>query len=1139
MSYGELFIMKVKKLKKAIFFALITSLLVLCIIVIAGFKHVECDNPYAQVFSSSACYSTTLPDIYSALSEIEAFSTTRTAYAGQRIRERDGLINRTIGTLGANVICNVTGKKGIVASYHVVGPMYLRGNDVRDDSNRIIGTHTRGHRFIHLNAGGQSHQISAIDAAFVKFADQNIWNATPLAKGIMNGKQMHMPIRMARAGQIRTNIEILQFGQYTGVTTGILRYTNWSSPAVGQSVIAGRHRYKLGIENLGSYHGDSGGPVFINEGTGFLYLIGFLDGQWSGSLTYFATRISRVTTARSADTSITVGIHSSGPQSVYGLNVTIYCIDVHNLDFAISNGEATVLGVTPGRTNVTDIRIPTHFMGYYVRHIAANAFSNHSGIARICLPNTLHTIGPNAFAPNTTILSGQLHLRQYSYGFKIVGRYGTATSIQIPSFIGNRPILAIGYRAFADQRLHTVAFAANSQVMHIYNSAFMGSALVTLNIPASVKHIGNLAFANNRNLHTVNFGTAIDHSRINFIGDSAFASAINLTTLTTNGAANTLPTNLTYIRRSSFAETGLQHIIIPYNVVYIGVGAFGDSQQLYRVSGGENVRSIREAAFYNTALVYWELDSSKLEIIEQRVFGRTNLVDITLPASLQRIGRDAFGGTAIQAITMLGHARYEPNFWGLPTLAGIPYVFTFASTNWGGFYLPSLRAIYVFACSVEVFRSKWWENASIIVAAQTYLHFTRIAGTGNARVSLRYGAAHPSSIEIPSRTALNGITLTVTEIAANAFEDNRNIVNLTLPSTLSHIGNYAFSGMANLRVIRNYGPTVQQINSSVLAGTNVNQVTMYVVRGLRQSYLNAGWQVINVVDSLLPGDTINLFCQSWAINNAFNSSITAEASELHAGMVVINNITRVIHSAFWNGNRELSLVNPSLLRYGGQITISFWVRMEAVPAGPVYGLSFRYLDGTTSNRAHLARHTGWQYFTIVSTSGRPVIAVELVLNHATWLRLGNVEVTSRNTFYNAFCQGWTINNSFAFGVSAEASETHRGIEINNVTRMAASLFWNGSREVSVVCPQLLVNSGARITISFWVRKEAVPAGPVYGLSFRYLDGSTSSRAPLARHTDWQYVSVTSTSGMPVVAIELVWNHVAWLRFGNVTVAVRG
>lgn len=58
-----------------------------------------------------------------------------------------------------------------------------------------------------------------------------------------------------------SGIEVLQFGQTTNITRGILRNTNWSSPAVGNT-LAGRIRHKLYIESLTHGHGDSGGPVW-------------------------------------------------------------------------------------------------------------------------------------------------------------------------------------------------------------------------------------------------------------------------------------------------------------------------------------------------------------------------------------------------------------------------------------------------------------------------------------------------------------------------------------------------------------------------------------------------------------------------------------------------------------------------------------------------------------------------------------------------------------------------------------------------------------------------------------------------------------------------------------------------------------
>jgi len=339
-----------------------------------------------------------------------------------------------------------------------------------DASGNNIGNFIRGEMYMIPPLLGWDSRVDAVDAGFVK-ANQNVFIPTPIARGREGNVNIARPIRVARPDQIVAGRQILQFGQTTNITRGTLLDVNWSNPEAwwrrppplggGEAnytfIQAGRLRHKL-FMNIPTRAGDSGGPIFVEEpDSNILYLIGILDGTWQpqdGRHGQFATRIDRIIARQTYTT------FSMFPQfPVPGLNVTVYCIDVHNLDFSINHTtrEATVLGITEGRSSWThNIRIPRFYRGYYVRHIAANVFNGHSILQTICLPDTLHTIGNGAFA-------------------------GT----DISNIIIPNSVTTIGSHAFA------------------------GTDIQNITIPASVSTIGDYAFASMASLAAINMLGAV------------------------------------------------------------------------------------------------------------------------------------------------------------------------------------------------------------------------------------------------------------------------------------------------------------------------------------------------------------------------------------------------------------------------------------------------------------------------------------------------------------------------------------------------------------------------------------------------------------------------------------------------------
>ena len=114
-------------------------------------------------------------------------------------------------------------------------------------------------------------------------------------------------------------------------------------------------------------------------------------------------------------------------------------------------------------------------------------------------------------------------------------------------------------------------------------------------------------------------------------------------------------------------------------------------------------------------------------------------------------------------------------------------------------------------------------------------------------------------VEIPEKVEIDGKTYTVTEIAANAFKDNKELTEVTIPGTVTTIGDGAFAGCENLRAIYVFAPepislTAAEARSLVtraaenvpsqFEGIDFDACTLYVPIGSETKYREAeGWKL--------------------------------------------------------------------------------------------------------------------------------------------------------------------------------------------------------------------------------------------------------------------------------------------------------
>ena len=372
----------------------------------------------------------------------------------------------------------------------------------------------------------------------------------------------------------------------------------------------------------------------------------------------------------------------------------------------ISADEYTVSGI--GTCTDTEILIPTTYNGLPVVSVEASAFLNNTAITSVVLPDSITSIGENAFngCESLTSVTFGKNSQLSSIGPGAFNYCHSLESITIPE-----SVTSIGSDAFYYCcGLRSVTFGENSQLTSIGEGAFNWcESLESITIPASVTSIGEWAFVECYrlvevwNLSKLNITAGSeDNGYVGYYAkrvetepsesyvytdengyviyyDGKVKALINYTG---NETKLTIPaditelncfalsdcyniTSVTFGENSQLTSIGdgafnwcesLESITIPDSVTSIGDGAFCCCAKLTSITIPDGVKSIGNYAFAGcSALESITIPDSVLNIGDSAFAECTALESITIPGSVLSIGDSAFEEcTALKNITIPG-----------------------------------------------------------------------------------------------------------------------------------------------------------------------------------------------------------------------------------------------------------------------------------------------------------------------------------------------------------------------------------------------------------------------------------------------------------------------------------------------------
>ena len=240
-----------------------------------------------------------------------------------------------------------------------------------------------------------------------------------------------------------------------------------------------------------------------------------------------------------------------------------------------------------------------------------NFYINDQEIKDLVIPNSITSIGDEAFAGCSSLTSVTIPNSVTSIGYQAFSGCSSLTSVTI----GNS-VTSIGYQAFSNCSSLTSVTIGNS-VTSIRDCAFWNcSSLTSITIPNSVTSIGIDTFRYCSKLTSViwnakNCADFSDYTHAPFynlsskitsftFGDSVQHIPEALCYGMKNLTSITIPNSVTSIGRYAFRECyGLTSINIPDSVTSIGESVFYNCSSLTSITIGNSVTSIGERTFYN------------------------------------------------------------------------------------------------------------------------------------------------------------------------------------------------------------------------------------------------------------------------------------------------------------------------------------------------------------------------------------------------------------------------------------------------------------------------------------------------------------------------------------------------------------
>ena len=442
--------------------------------------------------------------------------------------------------------------------------------------------------------------------------------------------------------------------------------------------------------------------------------------------------------------------------------------------------------------------------GKFLRKICAVSLSIlmfvGTGIANV-MP--LIDTGLSVSAAETTTDGNYEYYVNTDGSITITNYKGNDTEVVIPSEINGKKVTIIGMYAFSGRSITSITMP--DTITEISDCAFWyNRALTSIVIPKSVVKIGFSAFFNCTNLNSITMPDSVSSMKQGAFDDTAWYNN------QPDGDVylgkfyyrykGTMPQNTSIKIKDGtkgiggwafYNESGLTSVTIPETVTEIGYSSFMNCTNLTSISMPDSVVDIGSQAFYSCTSLKSANIPQGVTVIDSYTFSDcTSLESIIIPNSVTRIGSDAFSGctdlTSIEipeSVTTIGSRAFAY----CTNLTDIQFPDSDIVIQHGAFY-----------------HTAWYENQpdGVIYVGKTIYEYKG---------------------EMPENTSLvirNG-TVSIPE---DTFKEFKNLVSVTLPESITSIGEDAFSHSGLTKI--NIPNSVLSIGSYAFCGCDLTSITI-------------------------------------------------------------------------------------------------------------------------------------------------------------------------------------------------------------------------------------------------------------------------------------------------------------------------
>ena len=516
---------------------------------------------------------------------------------------------------------------------------------------------------------------------------------------------------------------------------------------------------------------------------------------------------------------------------------------------------------------------------------------------------------------------------------KITGCDASFRSVIIPDTLEGYPVTSIGGYAFQHHDMEYVTIPGS--VTSIGEWAFYQCEnLISVTIPDNITSIGAYTFSGCKSLTGItipdgvttignaafewceSFTNITIPDSVTSIGNSAFRGCKGLTSVT-------IPDSVTTIGNAVFMYCyGLISVSIPGSITNITTQMFQDCTSLTNITIPDSVTSIENGAFKDcTGLVDITIPDSVTSIGNNTFEGCESLPGITLPGSIISIGNEAFTDCTGLAeivipngVTSIGSNAFE----GCESLPGITLPGSVVNIGPDAFY------------NTAYYNEKTnWKDGALYIDGC-------LLDTDNLL---------PEQYHIIENTRI---------VADRGFYNCSSLTSVTIPDSVTHIGDYAFYGCNELSDIYYAGSREQWEHINIGYNPPLADAVMhyaaylsYNVNGVlwktekvatdsdapittetptRLGYAFLGWATApDAAAEYRPGGTIPIGTESITLYAVWERSSHTTTTEINGIFMVaptgVPAGSSVILACYKNG----ALVHTGKYEYDGSTAIPFFV----------------------------------------------------------------------------------------------------------------------------------------------------------------------------------------------------------------------